>query len=163
MASGSEVTRVLKELIGQSFGGKAWHGPNLRGSLRGLTPQVAAWRPGPGRHSIWELALHCAYWEYVVLRKLAGGKRGAFARSPSNFPALPPELTPAAWKADLALLDQTHRGLLTAVDEKLAEPHGDEAAHRKTLWLIEGIACHNVYHAGQIRLLIRLSGAKRPA
>jgi len=47
---------------------KAWHGPNLRGSLRGVTDADALWRPAKGRHNIAELAIHCAYWKYTVRR-----------------------------------------------------------------------------------------------
>ncbi len=159
MKKGDETTELLLHLVAQSYDEKAWHGPNLRSSLRGLTAAEAAWTPGPGRHSIWELALHCAYWKYVVVRKLEGGKRGSFLRSPSNFPSLPDTVDTRAWKADLAFLDETHRGLRKA----LVRPAQDAAARVKLHHLIEGIASHDVYHAGQIRLLIRLSVAKRSA
>ena len=45
----------LLRLLDESFGGTAWHGTNLRGSLRGLTAIEASWRPAPGRHNIWEM------------------------------------------------------------------------------------------------------------
>jgi hypothetical protein len=121
---------------------------------------MAAWRPAGDRHSIWELALHCAYWEYAVTRRLAGGKRGSFPRKPSNFPGAPPKPGPARWKEDLALLDETHRRLVGAVRSVLPSANEASASGRRVRRLIRGIACHNVYHAGQIRLLIRLSGAK---
>ncbi len=54
--------RVLLGLIDQAFDQKAWHGTNLRGSLRGLTSRQALWRPAPGRHNIREIVLHAAYW-----------------------------------------------------------------------------------------------------
>ncbi len=61
---------VLLDLLDEAFDKKSWHGPNLRGSIRGVTAQQAAWRPGPDRHNIWELTLHAAYWKYVVRRRL---------------------------------------------------------------------------------------------
>ena len=54
------MNNVLFDFIDEAFDKKSWHGPNLRGSLRGVTAQQAAWRPGPDRHNIWELALHAA-------------------------------------------------------------------------------------------------------
>ena len=43
-------------------GTKLWHGgATILGALRGLSPQVAAWKPYSDRHSIWELALHDTY------------------------------------------------------------------------------------------------------
>jgi len=50
--SGPEIA-VLLRLLEEAFEKQAWHGPNLKGSLRGVTAAQAAWAPGPGRHSIW--------------------------------------------------------------------------------------------------------------
>jgi hypothetical protein len=81
--------RILVELIDQAFDLKAWHGPNLRGAIRRLTAEQAAWRPRLGRHSIAEIVVHCAYWKYAVRRKLRGVARGSFAVKGSNwFPQL---------------------------------------------------------------------------
>ncbi len=38
---------LLLRLIDESYEKKAWHGPNLKGSFRGLAPRDAAWRPQP--------------------------------------------------------------------------------------------------------------------
>ena len=50
--------RLLVALLDEAYDRKSWHGPNLRGSLRGITAAQASWRPGKGRHNIWELAVH---------------------------------------------------------------------------------------------------------
>ena len=52
----------------QAFEGRSWHGTPWWGSLRGLAPDAALRRPAPGRHNIWELVLHCAYWKFVAYR-----------------------------------------------------------------------------------------------
>ena len=155
--------KLLLALLDEAYDHPAWHGPNLRGALRGLSAEQAAWRPGPGRNSIWQIALHCAYWKYAVCRRLSGeGRRGSFPRKPSNWPALPARLGAGSWKADLALLDEQHRWLrgnvATFPDEELGKRLGKSTAVR----LIYGIAAHDLYHAGQVRLLIKLSGGKRP-
>src|SRR5262245_41333570 len=64
------TTRALLHALDRAFDHASWHGPNLRGALRGITPARAAARPAKGRNSIWELAVHCAYWKYTVRRKL---------------------------------------------------------------------------------------------
>jgi hypothetical protein len=76
---------LLLTQIDQAYDHRSWHGTNLRGSIRGLTPEEAVWRPAPRRHNIHELIVHCAYWKYVVSRRLAGGKRGSFALKGSNW------------------------------------------------------------------------------
>ena len=91
-------TALLLDLLAEAFERKSWHGTNLRGSFRGMTAAEAAWRAGEGRPNAWELALHTAYWKYVVRRKLTGEKRGSFALEGSNWfrrPAGAPE--EAAW------------------------------------------------------------------
>src|SRR5690606_6403725 len=70
--SRSIVVPRLLHLLAEAFDQKAWHGPNLRGLLRGVTAERAAFRLHPDRHNIWELVLHCAYWKYAVRRLLTG-------------------------------------------------------------------------------------------
>ena len=36
---------LLIRLFDEAYSRKAWHGPNLRGSIRGITAEEAAWRP----------------------------------------------------------------------------------------------------------------------
>src|SRR5262245_49658406 len=96
---------LLLQLIDQGFDKKAWHGPNLRGAIRRVEVEEAAWRPGPGRRNIWEIVVHAAYWKYAVRRRLLGEKRGSFALEGSNWFERPVELTAEAWRKDIGLLD----------------------------------------------------------
>jgi hypothetical protein len=144
----------LVELLDEAFDRKSWHGPNLRGALRGISPEQAAWRPGPGRHNVWEYAVHAAYWKYVVRRRLSGHKRGSFPLKGSNFFSRPVEATEAAWRADLALLEGQHQELRRAV----LEADSRTLAVPELLHMVRGAAAHDFYHAGQIRLLRTLCG-----
>jgi hypothetical protein len=144
---------VLLDLLDEAFDKKSWHGPNLRSSIRGVTARQAAWRPASDRHNIWELTLHAAYWKYVVRRRLtvktSGDKRGSFVLPGSNFFARPIEISDAAWKADINILAAEHRRLREVIT-KISAP-SQKQAH-----MIRGVAAHDLYHAGQIRLLRRL-------
>ncbi|MBX3394150.1 MAG: DinB family protein [Phycisphaerae bacterium] len=153
-AASGEI-ELLLEMIDDAFGGKAWHGPNLRGILRGLTAAEASARPAGVRHSIAELVIHCGYWKYAVRRRLRGDKRGSFPFKGSNWFVLPDSLDDKTWRSILKLLDSEHAGLRAAVAEVAPRRlgirlPGSEVRYRK---LIHGIASHDVYHAGQIRLL----------
>jgi hypothetical protein len=145
---------LLLALLDEAYEKRTWHGPNLKQSIRGITAERAAWRPAPGRHNIWELTLHAAYWKYTVRRKITGVKRGSFALQGSNFFARPEngKANEAAWRQDKALLDREHRALRAAVAKVLRTPSG-----AKLLRYLYRVAFHDVYHAGQIRLLRRLS------
>jgi DinB family protein len=140
-------------LLDEAYEKRTWHGPNLKQSIRGVTAKQAAWRPGPQRHNIWEETLHAAYWKYAVRRRIEGGKRGSFALKGSNFFARPEKgkLSEAAWRADKELLEREHRALRNAVARVLPTPRGT-----KLLRQLYGVAFHDIYHAGQIRLLRRL-------
>ena len=152
-----EVQQLL-QLIDESFERKAWHGTNLRGSIRGLTVGEAAWCPAPGRHNIWEVLVHCAYWKYAIRRRLSGEKKGSFPLKGSNWFKRPVELTERAWRSDVDLLEEMHQSLRAAVAELTAadlkrNPSGSKWTN---LQAISGIASHDIYHAGQIQLLKRL-------
>jgi hypothetical protein len=144
---------LISKLLDEAYSKKTWHGPNLKQSLKGITAKQAAWRPAPGRHNIWELVLHAAYWKYAVRRRIDRSKRGSFVLKGSNFFARPEKnnLTEAAWRADLALLANEHRLLEQSIRRVLRTPRA-----AKLLPNLYGIAFHDVYHAGQIRLLRRL-------
>ena len=142
---------ILLQILAEAYDRKAWHGPNLRGSLRGVSAEVAAWRPATGRHNIWEIAVHAAYWKYAVWRRLRGEKRGSFPLKGSNWFIRPQKLSEKAWRADLTLLENEHRRLREAVTDYV---QGKTRPVRLTQ--IFGVAFHDVYHAGQIQLLKRL-------
>jgi DinB family protein len=150
---------VLLRDLDQGYDHKSWHGTVLRGSLRSLSAEQAAWRPAPGRHNIWELAVHAAYWKYSVLRRLPQGEGVRFPLKGSNWFERPQgDGSERAWKADLQLLGKMHRELRQAVaalrDVDLEMiPEGSKTS---ILDLVLGVARHDIYHAGQIQLLKRL-------
>lgn len=154
-------SRLLLDLVDHAFERPAWHGPTLRGSVRGLTVREALWRPGAGRHTIWEIVLHTAYWKFVVRRRLTRDGALAFPRAGSDWPRLPPDPDTRGWKRDVALLREEHRRLRAEIarfpaarlDRRGWGSRWTNAEH------IAGIAAHDLYHAGQIQLLKRLQRA----
>lgn len=154
----------LLGLLDEGYNRAAWHGPNLRGSIRGVTAREAALRPKSGRHNIWEIVVHAAYWKYTVRRRLLGEKRGSFSLPGSNWFSRPADRSEKAWRADVALLEREHRRLREAVSEVRPEDLDKPArgSRTKVRRLIAGIAFHDVYHAGQIQLIKKLLKAEKP-
>jgi hypothetical protein len=152
-----EIALVL-DLIDEAFDHKAWHGTNLRGSIRGLGVREAAWRPSPTRHNVWEIVVHCAYWKYAVRRRLTREKRGSFPLEGSNWFQRPESGARQAtqWKADVALLGSEHRLLRQAVARLRPTDLSRSVGKTPVAALLTGIAAHDLYHAGQIQLLKRL-------
>jgi hypothetical protein len=159
--------RLLLQILDEAFDKKAWHGTNLRGSIRGLTAKQASWRPGKrrprtaafrGRHNIWEVVVHCAYWKYTVRRRILKEQRGSFPLKGSNWFKRPEKGDEKEWKADVALLQRMHRELRRAVASLKSADLG-KLSPKKQYTLaqtIYGVSLHDVYHAGQIQLLKRL-------
>jgi len=149
---------LLLACIDDAYSGKSWQGSNLKGSIRGLSPEDAAWRPGLNRHNIWELILHAAYWKYAVKRKLLGEKRGSFPLKGSNWFHRPQALTKAAWKEDQRLLEEMHQSLRRTIESMdsriLLKPAG--SSKYPYAKIIYGVAAHDIYHTGQITLIKRL-------
>jgi hypothetical protein len=150
--------RQLLLMIDEAYSGRSWHGPNLRGSIRGLSPREASWRPGRGRHSIREIVIHASYWKYAVRRRLRGEKRGSFPLKGSNWFVRPARRPGTSWGEEIALLESQHR-LLRGVIASMSpsdirrRPAGGRVTSET---LIRGIAAHDLYHAGQIQLIKRL-------
>lgn len=152
-----DALRLLLAQIDEAYDHRSWHGTNLRGSIRGLTPREASWRPAKGRHNIWEVVVHAAYWKYTVRRRLLGEKRGSFPHRGSNW-FVRPAGAAGAWDKDVALLASVHRSMREAIavippGHLERKPPGSKVSNE---FLIRGIAAHDLYHAGQIQLLKRL-------
>ena len=147
---------VLLTQLDQAYGSKSWHGTNLRGSIRGVSPEDAAWRPQDGRHSIQEITVHAAYWKYAARRRLTGEKRGSFPLKGSNWFARQ-TIDAASWQADVELLAACHVAL-RAVVASLSLPDLQRSVGGSTnaISLVSGIIAHDLYHAGQIQLIKRL-------
>jgi hypothetical protein len=118
---------LVLALLDEAYEEKTWHGPNF--------------------------TLHAAYWKYIVRRRIEGQKRGSFALKGSNFFARPEkaQLNEKAWRADKELLEREHVALVKTIGKALSNLRGKSVP--KAFY---GIAFHDVYHAGQIRLLRRL-------
>ena len=157
-------TALLLRQLDRAFDGRGWHGPTLMGALRGLDEAAASWRPAPEAHSrgpapvnAWEYAVHAAYWTYRVLRHVAAEPPARFDEPGSNFFARPADGRTLA--GDVARLRDWHQRLVAAVEafdpERLGETAYDGYSFED---VIGGVAAHDAYHAGQIRLLRRLQG-----
>ena len=152
--------RLLLEVCDQAFAGHSWHGTTLSGSLRGVTVAQALWRPGQGRgrHNIWEITLHAAYWKCIVRRRLARDPALKFPRPGSDWPELPERPDEGAWRRDVTLLKREHALLRRTIARFDAARLGRRGwrSRRSNVTHIYGIASHDLYHAGQIQLLKRL-------
>jgi hypothetical protein len=76
-------------------------------------------------------------------------------RRGSNWPKLPEQIGEKSLRADINMLREEHQKLRDAI-ANLPEAQ----LTPKQIWRIHGVAAHDVYHAGQIKLLRRLIASR---
>ena len=155
----TETGRIRRQLE-QAFDGGAWHGPSVREILAGVDARVAAGRPVPGAHSIWEIVLHLVATQRVLLRRL-DGDGGAINLPPAEEWPDVADVSETAWRdavdrlvaGDRALRDRIAAFPPDRLDEPLI-PGGSSAYNN-----FHGYVQHSLYHAAQIGLLKKIHAA----
>jgi hypothetical protein len=146
------VSARMKNELERAHYGEAWHGPALRITLQGVTAEMAAARPIPSAHSIWEIVMHVHTWLTEVRRRLSDPARDL---SPSeDWP--PVDVSgEAAWQQTLAALDNAHGQLRDSLGDLSEERLREKVAGTEysNYVMLEGAIQHHAYHAGQIALL----------
>jgi uncharacterized damage-inducible protein DinB len=150
-----ESSRIADQLR-RAFKGSAWHGPAFLELLEDVDAATAAAKPLAEVHSIWELVLHVAVWDDAASRRLNGQKYQPTGLA--NFPPAP-EPTEAAWRNCIAETRRTHDALVKTVfglpDSRLRDR---VPGKRYDFYhMLQGIAQHELYHAGQIAILKKAS------
>jgi uncharacterized damage-inducible protein DinB len=153
-----EIQRILDQ-FDRAFEGNAWHGPAVRELLTGVSARQAAAKPPFGSHSIWEIVLHMAAEQDVVRRRVTG----------EVVADLPPEMDwPAildtsenTWLQAVEKLTQTNQNLRQTISQ-LPDQRLEEIISGKgysIYFMLHGVIHHNLYHAGQIAILKKLTSA----
>lgn len=145
-------TELLTRVLTEGYGPGAWHGPDLKAALAGVSLDLAFWRPAPGRHNIAEIALHHAYCARAVRAKLTGSTPEPFALDGDDWFALPNEKR-MAWPEILALVDTEQRKLAATIVDLGAGRAASPLSDAERFDLVLGITGHAIYHAGQVQLL----------
>ncbi len=131
--------------------------PPLTTALAGLGAAQASWKPGPDRHSIWQIVRHMAQWMEAGSQALAGQPRVYEDLERSDWqPASGGE---REWRADVERLYAAYRTfkerLQSMTDDdlsKIIEPYRGQSRYAAALRFLR-TATHDTYHLGQIRYL----------
>jgi uncharacterized damage-inducible protein DinB len=152
MTDRTSPSALLADQLRRAFEGDAWHGPAVLELLEDVDPATAAAKPLPDVHSIWELVLHIAAWDHAALRRIAG--ETVQLTGTANFPVVP-KPTAAAWRKAVAHAKRTHDRFVKTV-ASLPESRLRERVPGKKYdfyFMLQGLAQHELYHAGQIAIL----------
>src|ERR1700761_7650872 len=154
------IAEQLKQEIETVLWGGAWYGPNIYNILEKVTFEQAFEKPPGSVHNIAGILLHMLSWTEEVMDRMNGME--AAMPSSGNFPdpGAPDEQKWQRYVIDFKLVNVNLLGVIqTLPDEQWDEPINDNRENKPKVTyhgLIKGFIQHQVYHAGQIALMIRL-------
>ena len=148
----AKTSKLEQRILDESYGPGAWHGADLKAALADVSPEVAYWRPGTGRHNIAEIALHHAYTARSVRGRLLGTTPEPFVLEGDDWFALPND-DALGWPTILSTVEAEQQRLGQIVKDLGRGAVGSPLNDQERIDLILGIACHAIYHAGQIQLI----------
>lgn len=153
-------TNDLASELERTFHGPAWHGPALFELLGRVDATKAVRRPIAGAHSIWEIVNHLTVWNEAPVRRLAGEAVKDLPPE-KDWPRVP-EASALRWEHALTMLREALRKLVCAVED-LDDSDLDRAvvgSAPTARGMLFGVLAHNLYHTGQIALLLKAQGGK---
>ncbi len=150
----SQIEFIVDQLK-RAFDGEAWHGPALMEVLVDVDAATAAAHPISTAHCIWELVLHLAAWEQVIITRIVEGKAVQLSDE-QNFGHIE-HVSEAAWRQAVVTLQRNHQQLIKTVAGLTESQLSDHVPGKPydLLFMLHGAVQHAAYHGGQIALLKR--------
>lgn len=150
--------KLLQKDINSALSAEGAHVPT-REVFTGLDWRLSGFRPDGVSHSIFQLLKHMVYWQNWVVKWL-DGKRPTLPKCARNcWPETTAPADPKEWKRALEEfrngLDELDR---QAENGNLLMKHGGKTK----LEMLQTIASHTSYHAGQVVVLRQLIGSWPP-
>lgn len=142
-----------------TFEKEAWQ-PPLAAAVEGLSARQAAWKPGPRRHSIWQIVRHLLLWKQATLEAWEGKAQDWDALERVDWQEV--EGNEEDWSSDVRALHDVQGRIMARLDETsddaMLRPFPGEKELSSAERLVR-FATHDIYHAGQIRYVRALQGA----
>lgn len=149
-----EILKIINTLK-HTYEKNAWHGPSVKEALADVYEQQSTNQMGDS-HSIIELVAHMTAWRNYVTEKLNGNDSFELTDE-QNFP------DEKNWSNALTNLEQSQVNLLKVLSETSDEKLHQMVPNRKFKFhvMLHGIIHHDLYHAGQIVLLKKITPNNR--
>jgi len=146
----------LTRQLSDTMDGEPWIDETYSKKITTLTEEQAYTRPHPDVHSVAELVSHVLVWRYSVLSILKGSTRTITMDSPDNWKDND-TLRKEGWtelKEELYKSQQDIIAFLEQQDDDYLQKL-DKEGH-SYLYYAEGLIHHDMYHLGQIGLVIKM-------
>ena len=148
-----EVARALKK----GLFGKGAH-IEVHRIFDGLGWEAAGYRPEGAPHSAFQLAKHIIFWQEWVINWLDGKKPGLPAHASGGWEEKSGPSSSEEWKDTVLSL---RRGL-GELERRSKTDLFEKQGQKSRLEMLQTIASHNSYHAGQVVLIRQMLGKWPP-
>jgi hypothetical protein len=147
--------RVLARILEEGYGRGAWHGNDIKAAIDDVSDADAFRRPGPGRHSVAEIAVHHAFYVHSVRERMSAQAIEPFTLEGDDWFPLEADGR-MGWTEIKALVAALHERLAAFVNDAGTGRVKTKLSDNERFELVLGITCHSAYHAGQIQLVKKL-------
>jgi uncharacterized damage-inducible protein DinB len=152
----------LQQELEKVLSGQPWYGSSIYAILDKVNFESAYKKVSPDAHNIVEIILHMLSWTEEVMDRLNGMTAGTPSSGDWPEPGEPDEQKWKLWIEDLKLANINLIGIIKELPEEqwntlIDDKRGDEpvTTHEQ---LVYGFIQHQIYHAGQIALLVKVNG-----
>jgi uncharacterized damage-inducible protein DinB len=157
----NRLARSFMHQLQNSLNGDLWVGETFSGKLDQVDNDQAFVRPVFNVHSIAELVSHLLEWRLSVMNILRGGEPTLSMDSPMNWRDNQ-ELKNIGWQSLLAVFNSSQQALidlLSTQDDYFLDRIAVDG--RSYEYYLEGLIHHDMYHLGQIGLVIKMLGMNK--
>jgi len=156
MKTGEKLQLELEKVLS----GQPWYGPSIYEILGRITFDSAYEKPSHAAHNVAEILLHMLSWTEEVMDRLNGMSAGTPSSGDWPPPGAPDEQKWQLWIEDLKLANVNLMRTIRDLPEEqwtelIDDKRGDEpvTTHEE---LVYGFIQHQIYHAGQIAILVKI-------
>jgi uncharacterized damage-inducible protein DinB len=152
----NETERLQKKLDG-IYRKQPWYGESITAVLKTITMDQAGVKPAGRANSPVGIVSHILAWRVFMQKRLEGDRTFDVDNSESFRWEVYGDTPEQAWKNLLLKLDENQEKLLKLIS-KLEPGKLDETVSGRSYSfrdMIEGVIQHDIYHLGQINLIIK--------
>lgn len=150
--------KPLEKTIGNALSGKGAH-VATKDLFSGLNWKRAGKRPEGAPHSIFQLLNHMVFWQDWVVKWLDGESPAIPRHASGGWPGNPSPADAKEWQGAL-------QGFRSGLEKLSRQSRQADLLTRRgknsRLGMLQTIASHNSYHAGQVVVLRQVLGAWPP-
>ena len=149
------------EQLSEILNGKLWMGDSFEQKLNSINAGEAFQKPGPTIHSVAEILAHLTAWNDDLVLKIRYGKGKLQDSDPQNWPGNE-TLRLSGWDQVRGKYVESVRNVISLLGDKddsfFAEKYTDQDFNEEYPYAIalDGMLHHQLYHLGQIGIIIKI-------